>query len=103
MRPRRLSDVARAVGGRAVGPDVEVSRVVVHSAEAGPGALFVALAGERDDGHAHVGEALARGAAVLVRGDRAATVPGPAVLVADPGRALLDLAGEERRALAAPV
>jgi UDP-N-acetylmuramoyl-tripeptide--D-alanyl-D-alanine ligase len=84
-----------------VGPDVEVSRVVVHSAEAGPGALFVALAGERDDGHAHVGEAQARGAAALVRADRAATVPGPAVLVADPGRALLDLAAEERRALAA--
>ncbi|PHP52249.1 Mur ligase domain-containing protein, partial [Actinomyces ruminis] len=40
-----------------------VSAVVTDSRRAAPGALFVALAGEHTDGHAHVGTAAVAGAA----------------------------------------
>jgi len=92
--PRALSEIAAAVGGRFVGPDVEVSSVATHSRAVRPGGLFVALPGERADGHDFVEEALARGAAgaLVRRGSK-----GPLVVVDDPGRALLDLAADERR------
>ncbi len=51
-----------------------VSEVVFDSREAGPGAVFAALPGEKGDGHAYVGEALQRGAlAALV--DRPVDAP----------------------------
>ena len=43
-----------------------VERVVIDSREAGPGALFVALAGERTDGHAFLGAAAGAGCAAVV-------------------------------------
>lgn len=104
MRRRRLAEVARATGGRVRGDDVEVSSVVVDSRVAVPGALFVALRGERADGHAFVADAFARGAAAaLVRRGAAPDPPGPLVEVDDPGRALLDLAADERGAFRGPV
>ena len=66
MRPRSLSEIARAVDGSLHGDDTVASSVVIDSRLAGPGALFVALAGERADGHAFVGDALSRGAAGAV-------------------------------------
>ncbi|MDP9342343.1 MAG: UDP-N-acetylmuramoyl-tripeptide--D-alanyl-D-alanine ligase [Actinomycetota bacterium] len=102
MRPRRLSGVARAVNGRLIGEDAEVDAVVVDSRTAGPGTLFVAIRGERQDGHRFVAGAFANGAAgALV--ERAEGAAGPAVVVADAGEALLDLAADERTALAATV
>jgi UDP-N-acetylmuramoyl-tripeptide--D-alanyl-D-alanine ligase len=104
VRRRRLADVARATGGLARGGDVEVSSVVVDSRLAVPGALFVALRGERTDGHAFVGDAFARGAAAaLVRRGAAPDPAGPLVEVDDPGRALLDLAADERAGFTGPV
>ena len=69
MRPRRMSDVARAVDGLLLGSDVEVTlggdRLTRLRA---PGALFVALPGEHTDGGRFVPEAFDNGAAgVLVR------------------------------------
>jgi UDP-N-acetylmuramoyl-L-alanyl-D-glutamate--2,6-diaminopimelate ligase len=43
-----------------------VRSVCYRSDDAGPGALFFCVPGERADGHAFAGEAVARGAAVLV-------------------------------------
>jgi len=63
MRPRLLSDVARAVDGRLEGDDAEVRSVVTDSREIAAGSLFVALLGDRIDGHAFVDEAFAAGAA----------------------------------------
>lgn len=94
MIPRALSEIAAVVGGRLAGRDVEVSSVATHSGLVRPGGLFVALPGEHADGHDFVDEALARGAAgaLVRRGSE-----GPLVVVDDPGRALLDLAADERR------
>jgi UDP-N-acetylmuramoyl-tripeptide--D-alanyl-D-alanine ligase len=83
-----------------------VESVVVDSREAEPGALFVALAGEREDGHAYVQAALAGGAAgAVVRPET--DVPGQwdsrLIEVADPAGALLSLARDERSTLRARV
>src|SRR5262249_16813852 len=57
--------------------------------------MFVALVGERLDGHEYVGDALERGAAaVLVRAGF--SVDAPAVHVRDTGDALLELGATER-------
>ena len=50
MIPRPLSTIAGEVGGRLVGPDTEITHVVIDSRLARPGALFVALPGERTQG-----------------------------------------------------
>jgi UDP-N-acetylmuramoyl-tripeptide--D-alanyl-D-alanine ligase len=95
VRPRPLSDVARAVDGRVRGADATVTAVVIDSREAGPGSLFFTLRGERRDGHDFVADALSRGAAGAVV-DRPAPAE-PVIEVADAGRALLALAADERR------
>jgi len=60
-----LADVARATGARLEGADpaaVVSADVEVDSRAVRPGGLFVALPGERTDGHDHVAGALAAGA-----------------------------------------
>lgn len=102
MRPRRMSDVARAVDGLFLGDDAEVTSIAIHSDDVVPGSLFVALPGERVDGARFVPEAFARGAAgVLVRDGIDAA--GPAVSVRSTGEALLALAADERTRMSAHV
>jgi UDP-N-acetylmuramoyl-tripeptide--D-alanyl-D-alanine ligase len=95
MRPRPLSDVARAVDGHLRGSDATVTAVCIDSREAGPGSLFFAMRGERRDGHDFVADALSRGAAGAIV-HRPGTAE-PAVEVRDSGEALLALAADERR------
>ena len=96
MKPRMLSDVARAVGGMLLGSDALVSSLATDSRDVVPGALFVALPGAQVDGHRFVEEAFARGATgVLVRDG--VTVEGSSVHVRSTGEALLRLAADERR------
>ncbi|MFI9488324.1 UDP-N-acetylmuramoyl-tripeptide--D-alanyl-D-alanine ligase [Promicromonospora sp. NPDC052451] len=86
------AQVAAATGGRLhADPDVTVTgAVIIDSRAAGPGALFVALPGERVDGHDFAAAAVAAGA-VLVLASRA--LDGvPTVVVDDPRAALGDLA-----------
>ena len=65
-----LRDVAEATGGRLGGgadPAASVTGpVVVDSRAASPGALFVALQGERTDGHEHAAAAVAAGAVAVL-------------------------------------
>jgi UDP-N-acetylmuramoyl-tripeptide--D-alanyl-D-alanine ligase len=106
VRPRRLSDVARAVEGAREGDDVEVRSVSTDSRAISAGSLFVALPGERTDGHRFVEAAFARGAAAALVGDRGgddAHVPGPRVRVGSTGEALMRLAADERRSMGATV
>ena len=102
MRPRTLSEVAAAVGGRLAGGEARVTSVTVDSRDVPPGALYVALRGERADGHDHVGDAFAAGA-VAAMVEREVPDAVPAVVVEDSGRALLDLAADERGSLSARV
>ena len=95
MRPTRLSEVAELTGGRLVGDDVVVRGAAADSRDVREGDLFVALRGERADGHAYVAAALEAGAAAALVDD-AAAAKGPAVVVSETPRALLELAAAER-------
>jgi UDP-N-acetylmuramoyl-tripeptide--D-alanyl-D-alanine ligase len=57
--------------------------VVIDSRQAGPGALFAALPGERVDGHDYAAVAVANGAAAVLAARPLPEVPAPAVVVAD--------------------
>jgi UDP-N-acetylmuramoyl-tripeptide--D-alanyl-D-alanine ligase len=108
VRARRLSDVASAVGGRVEGSDVEVSSVTTDSRAVEPGGLFVARAGESEDGHRYVPAAFAAGAAAAMvkridQSEMVSRIDHSYVVVDDPGRALLDLARNERGHLRATV
>jgi len=97
--PRPLSEIAAAVGGRLTGDDATADSVSTDSRALRPGALFVALRGERIDGHDHVRGAFGSGAVGAIVDRPVAGVSGPLVQVRDTGRALLDLATDERRRL----
>ena len=88
-----LHEIAEAVGG--VLYDVPDPGAVVHrtavidSRHAGPGSLFVALPGERTDGHHFAAAAIASGAVAVLA---ARPVDVPAIVVPDPMDALARLA-----------
>ena len=97
MKPMTLEQVARATGGRIVGvpatpPVIDAVATDTRTLSAnGAGVLFVALQGERFDGHDHVAAAADAGVgAVLV--SRELDVAVPQVVVADTTRGLADLA-----------
>ena len=98
MKPQRLSAIARLAGGRLRGEDRMVDAVATDT-RAMPGtgaALFVALKGERFDGHDHVAAA-AEAAATAVLGSREVDVAVPQVLAADTELALAHLAAALQR------
>lgn len=84
-----VADATGAVPRGGVALDSVVTRVVSDSRQAGPGDLFVAIAGERYDGHDHAAAAILAGA-VAVLGARELTVP--TLVVADPLAGLGQLA-----------
>ncbi len=95
-----------ALEGR--GGDARVSRVVIDSREARAGDLFVALPGSRTHGHAHVADALRRGAVAAIVAPGAPPLPDDLqdralVRVKFPRKALADLARAHRRTLRCPV
>ncbi|WP_245611693.1 UDP-N-acetylmuramoyl-tripeptide--D-alanyl-D-alanine ligase [Nevskia soli] len=57
-----LSDLARRIGGSLLGEDAAFARVVTDTRQLRPGDLFVALKGERFDGHDYVLRAASLGA-----------------------------------------
>jgi UDP-N-acetylmuramoyl-tripeptide--D-alanyl-D-alanine ligase len=91
----RLDALAEIVGGALIDPACGariVDSVTIDSRQARPGALFVALPGERADGHDFVAGAAGAGAAGhLVRAGHPAFAPGTAIVVDDPADALLGL------------
>ncbi|MGH2641027.1 MAG: UDP-N-acetylmuramoyl-tripeptide--D-alanyl-D-alanine ligase [Actinomycetota bacterium] len=107
MRPRLLSDVARAVEGTRAGEDVEVRSVSMDSRAVGAGGLFVALPGERTDGHRFVGAAIATGAAAAMVAEDLRRDPEigsfPLVRVSSTPEALMRLAADERHGMGATV
>lgn len=104
MIPRTLGWIAAAVGGE-VAPEFAdravTGPVVFSSRDAVPGTLFVALQGDKADGHEYAASALANGAvAVLAGPDSAYRTPWPGrgdaaipkIVAADPLAALADFA-----------
>lgn len=92
MIPMDIAAVAAAVGGRLVDcpdPAAPVTGAVADSRRAGPGDLYVAIAGERVDGHDFAQAAHAAGAVVTL-GSRPTGLP--AIVVDDPVEAFGRLA-----------
>lgn len=98
--PEELCVVTRAARTSGLGPTVV--GVSTDSRTVAPGNLFVALRGERFDGHAHVAQAVAAGAAAVLV-DRPVTVPAGVgvVQVGDTLAALGALGQAHRRRWAA--
>jgi UDP-N-acetylmuramoyl-tripeptide--D-alanyl-D-alanine ligase len=95
---------ARAVHGRMQGGNVRFTRVATDTRTLAPGDLFVAIKGERFDGHDFVHAAFEHGAAAaLVAETRAGSLPGNLVVVPDPLGALGALAAHWRARFAIPV
>jgi UDP-N-acetylmuramoyl-tripeptide--D-alanyl-D-alanine ligase len=106
----RARSAARWTGGELVrgSGEAELRGVSIDSRTLAPGELFVAIAGPRHDGHDHLAEAVARGAAgALVQCGRSLPEGLPAgfplVAVDDTTRALGALASGHRAGFAGPV
>ena len=104
MTPMTLSRIAQATGGRLVGADRTIASVATDTRALGQAgdALFVALRGERFDGHDHV-EAAARAGIAAALVSRELPIDLPQVVVADTQRALADWAASVQRGRAAHV
>ena len=102
MSARRLSELAAATGGTLAGADREFGLVTQDSRAVTAGTLFVAIKGERFDGHEFVAQAERAGAAgALV--ERRVDSPLPQVMVKDSRKALGDFAAHWRRGFALPL
>jgi UDP-N-acetylmuramoyl-tripeptide--D-alanyl-D-alanine ligase len=99
----RLSEAAAIVAGRLAGGDAEFRGVSIDSRTLEPGQLFVALRGERFDGHDYVAAAARRGAAGAIVERAAADAALPQVVVRDALAALTALAAAWRAKSAAIV
>lgn len=100
MRALSLAQIAEYTRGKAIGSGV-VDNVVIDSRDAQAGSLFIALPGERFDGHEFVSDVLALGGFAMVKQGR---FEGPGVIeVSDPLKALQDLAQAYLRQYPVPV
>ena len=101
----RLSTAAASIGVPHHGNDAELLAVGTDSRAVTPGMLFVALRGERFDGHEFVRDVLAAGAAgAMVEQSWAETNPGlPLIPVADTRAALGQLAAHWRACFRLPL
>jgi UDP-N-acetylmuramoyl-tripeptide--D-alanyl-D-alanine ligase len=89
----RLAEAAAALGARTSGGDVLFTGVSTDSRSISAGDLFVALRGERFDGHEFLKTAAAAGAAAaMVDSKHRGQYPVPALVVDDTRRSLGDLA-----------
>jgi UDP-N-acetylmuramoyl-tripeptide--D-alanyl-D-alanine ligase len=102
-----LAEAARALGATVVGPDARFAAVSTDSRTIPARALFVALRGERFDGHDYVGAARESGAAAAmverVAGVSAQAAGMPLLVVGDAKLALGALARHWRQRFAIPV
>lgn len=107
MNPLSINagDIAAVIGGRLVSgePGQPVGRISIDSRSIAAGDLFVAIRGDRFDGHQFVAEALAHGAMGALVGE-APSVPATSarpvpvlIRAGDTTRALQDLARDVRR------
>jgi UDP-N-acetylmuramoyl-tripeptide--D-alanyl-D-alanine ligase len=99
-----LDDAAIATGGHLQGSRVAISGVTTDSRRISAGDLFVALTGERFDGHEFVAQAMRHGAvAALVSRRVQADLPIPQVVVEDTRLALGRLAAHWRARFSLPL
>jgi UDP-N-acetylmuramoyl-tripeptide--D-alanyl-D-alanine ligase len=96
MITRDLATLAQTTRGTLHGPNVTFERVQSDSRAVEPGALFVALTGDRFDGHDFVADVASRGAAAVLV-SRKLDIALPQVVVPETLVALAAFANEWRR------
>ena len=92
-------DIARAVGAAYNGTEGTASRISTDSRDITPGCVFIALEGERFDGHDYAAKALELGAALAVVSKPVNAPPERLICVPDTRCALLDIAHLHRMGL----
>lgn len=94
-----VEEIIKATGGKAQGTIGKITSVSIDSRSLGSGALFVALKGDRVDGHNYVKDALSRGATAAI----VSHIPdnmeknAPLIIVEDTYQALIALAAASRK------
>ncbi|MGN1007641.1 MAG: Mur ligase domain-containing protein, partial [Butyricicoccus sp.] len=83
-----LSQAAAWTHGEARG-EVEITSVVKDNREIVPGCLFVAIRGERFDGHDFIAQAVENGAAAVMSARKDETYNAPTLYVDDTRQAML--------------
>jgi UDP-N-acetylmuramoyl-tripeptide--D-alanyl-D-alanine ligase len=96
------SEIARITGGTVLAPG-PAGPIATDTRALPPGCWFLALSGERFDGHTFVERAVAEGAVGAIVSRPVAGTTGGQVLVKDPIRALQDLGNAARAAFSGPV
>lgn len=94
----KLSEIATMVGGTIHGNDITVNAVSIDTRTMGAGSLYVALKGERYDGHEFINEARNMGA-VATMTNSSETHSLPCIVVEDPLQALSNFAKQWRSRL----
>ena len=95
MVPMSVEEIAKAVDGRLIGDADSESRAtntVSDSRQAGPGSVFVAIRGERVDGHDFVAKTAEQGATVAIVDHEVKSDGLPQIVVKDTVDALGELA-----------
>lgn len=87
-----LQNLASLIGGTYVGPDQTISAVTAQSNRVDPASIFVAVRGERADGHEFLTSAFNNGARAAVVERRDALGERPGIVVSDSRLALSKLA-----------
>lgn len=103
MEPLSNREIADALGVCCPVADGIVTTLCTDSREAGAGSLFVAIPGERVDGHNYIATALAQGAPLALAQRAGDYPPGRVLVVQDTVKALLTLARYYRERMDAQV
>ncbi|MFB9135191.1 UDP-N-acetylmuramoyl-tripeptide--D-alanyl-D-alanine ligase [Vibrio olivae] len=88
MMKLKLSEIATIVHGQLIGDDEEIISVSTDTRALEPGALFIALVGERFDAHDMAEKAIDSGASALIVSRELSALNIPQVLVSDTKQAL---------------
>ena len=103
MKNMTLENIEKACGGRYIGTEAEkkteVLGVVIDSRLVESGYLFVAIPGEKVDGHKFIPDVFAKGAAAVLSEQQLEDPAGPYILVESTTKALRDLAEYYRKSL----
>ena len=92
-----LSELQEITSGRLIGDDCNFEVLSTDSRNIAKGSLFVALRGERFDGHDFVNTAVQQGAAAIVVDCEQKNISIPQLVVTDTLRALGEIAAQKRQ------
>jgi UDP-N-acetylmuramoyl-tripeptide--D-alanyl-D-alanine ligase len=99
MELMNIEDIRKAVNGKIVqgDPSSEIHNISIDSRKLEPGDLFIAIIGERFDGHNFISEAVGKGARALIVDRSIKAYPNIAIIrVKDTTKALQELAHYNR-------